>query len=40
MKKTFREDHLPMLIEENIPVDEDDSFYTFIMNAVIDDKKH
>ena len=38
MKKTFREDYLPMLVEENIPVDEEESFYTIITGAIVDEK--
>ncbi|KAF0303240.1 hypothetical protein FJT64_024820 [Amphibalanus amphitrite] len=39
MKKSFREDYLPMLVEENLPVDEDESFYTIITTAIIGEKK-
>ena len=35
MKKTFREDYLPMLVEDNMPGDEDDSFYTILVSAMV-----
>ena len=39
MKKTFREDYLPMLVEDHMPVDEDESFYTFLTSHMLGDKK-
>ena len=39
MKQTFREDYLPMLVEDNMPVDEDDSFYTHLLAAMVGEKK-
>lgn len=39
MKKTFREDYLPMLVEENMSVDEDESFYTILTGAIIGEKR-
>ena len=35
MKKTFREDYLPMLVEKAVPADEEESFYTFLMAKIV-----
>ena len=38
MKRSFRDDYLPMLVEENMPADENESFYTFLTAAIVGEK--